>query len=75
MTNYLIAALKAYGVDCLRIDFNISPGPFWQFLDKTDPNRVGAKSGTSRAFTKCGTTFSGLAPACLLTTAPAADAH
>ena len=41
MTKYLIAAIKAYGIDCMRIDYNISPGPFWQFLDKTDPNRVG----------------------------------
>jgi alpha-galactosidase len=41
MTRYLIAAIKAYGIDCLRIDYGVTPGSFWQFLDKTDPNRVG----------------------------------
>jgi len=41
MTRYLIAAIKAYGMDCLRIDYNISPGPYWQSLDKKDPERVG----------------------------------
>jgi len=41
MTKYLITVIKEYGLDCLRIDFNIGPLPFWQFLDKKDPNRVG----------------------------------
>ncbi len=41
MTKYLLAAIAAYGIDALRIDFNINPGPFWQFLDKKDPDRVG----------------------------------
>jgi len=41
MTDYLNAAIKAYKVSCLRIDYNIEPLPFWQFMDKNDPNRVG----------------------------------
>ena len=41
MTKYLIAAIKAYGIDCLRIDFNISPGPYWKQLDAKDPDRAG----------------------------------
>jgi alpha-galactosidase len=41
MTRYLIAAIKAYGIDCLRIDFNIGPGPFWSVLDARAPDRVG----------------------------------
>jgi alpha-galactosidase len=41
MTRYLIAAIKEYGVDCLRIDYNIMPLPFWQSLDKKDPDRAG----------------------------------
>jgi len=41
MTRYLITVIKEYGLDCLRIDFNIGPLPFWQFLDQKDPNRVG----------------------------------
>jgi alpha-galactosidase len=41
MTKYLVAAIKAYGIDCLRIDFNLNPGPFWNFLDSKDPDRVG----------------------------------
>ena len=41
MTKYLIAAIRAYGMDWLRIDFNISPGPFWQALNRQDPDRVG----------------------------------
>ncbi|MCC7352125.1 MAG: alpha-galactosidase [Anaerolineae bacterium] len=41
MTRYLITALKEYGIDCLRIDFNIGPLPFWQSLDRKDPDRAG----------------------------------
>jgi alpha-galactosidase len=41
MTDYLSAAIKEYRLSCLRIDFNIDPLGFWQFLDKQDPNRVG----------------------------------
>src|SRR5579862_6618292 len=41
MTRYLIAVIKAYGMDCLRIDFNIDPGPFWKHADHRDPDRVG----------------------------------
>jgi alpha-galactosidase len=41
MTDYLNAAIKAYKLSCLRIDYNIDPLPFWQFLDARDSNRVG----------------------------------
>ncbi len=41
MTKYLEAVIKAYGLDCLRIDYNIDPGPFWKILDSPDPDRVG----------------------------------
>ena len=41
MTDYLNAAIKAYKLSCLRIDYNIDPLPFWQFMDAKDPNRVG----------------------------------
>ena len=41
MTDYLNAAIKAYRLSCLRIDYNIDPLPFWQFLDAKEPNRVG----------------------------------
>ena len=41
MTRYLIAAIQAYGIDCLRIDYNIAPLPFWQRLDAQNPDRVG----------------------------------
>jgi alpha-galactosidase len=41
MTRYLKAVVQEYGLDCLRIDFNIDPLPFWEFLDKQDPHRVG----------------------------------
>jgi len=41
MTDYLDAAVKAYRLACLRIDYNIDPLAFWRFLDAKDPNRVG----------------------------------
>ncbi len=41
MTRYLNAAIKEYGLGCLRIDFNIDPLPFWSFLNQQDPERVG----------------------------------
>ncbi len=41
MTRYLIAVIKAYGIDSLRIDYNIGPKVYWEFLDKKDPDRVG----------------------------------
>jgi alpha-galactosidase len=41
MTDYLNAAIKAYKVSCLRIDYNIDPLPFWRFMDSKDPDRVG----------------------------------
>ena len=41
MTKYLVAAIKEYGVDCLRIDFNFDPAPYWEQLDAKDPSRTG----------------------------------
>ncbi len=41
MTRYLIAVIKAYGMDALRIDYNIGPQVYWEGLDKKDANRVG----------------------------------
>jgi len=41
MTDYLNAAIRAYKLACLRIDYNIDPLPFWQFMDAKDTNRAG----------------------------------
>lgn len=41
MTKYLEAVIKEYGLDCLRIDYNIDPGPFWKLLDSQNPERAG----------------------------------
>jgi alpha-galactosidase len=41
MTTYLAAAIKEYGVDILRIDYNINPLPFWQEMNQKNPERVG----------------------------------
>jgi len=41
MTDYLNAAIKAYKLKCLRIDYNLDPLRYWQFLDAKDANRVG----------------------------------
>ena len=41
MTEYLKAVVREYGLDCLRIDYNIDPLPFWQFANGLDPKRVG----------------------------------
>ena len=41
MTKYLTEVIKQYKMDWLRIDYNIDPLGFWQFLDKQDPDRVG----------------------------------
>ena len=41
MTRVLSAAIGEWRIDCLRIDYNIDPLPFWEFLDKKDPDRAG----------------------------------
>jgi alpha-galactosidase len=41
MTEYLDAAIKGYGLSWLRIDYNIDPGGYWQYMDTQDPDRVG----------------------------------
>jgi alpha-galactosidase len=41
MKDYLNAAIKAYKLSCLRIDYNIDPLRFWQFMDAKEPNRAG----------------------------------
>ena len=41
MTDYLNAAIRAYKLSCLRIDYNIDPLGYWQFMDAQNPDRVG----------------------------------
>ena len=41
MTKYLIAVIKSYGIDCLRIDYNIDPAIYWKHLDAKNPDRIG----------------------------------
>lgn len=41
LTKYLIEVVRQYRLAWLRIDYNIDPLGFWQFLDKKDPDRVG----------------------------------
>jgi len=41
MTQFLIAAVREYRLGCLRIDYNLNPLPFWQFVNEQDPDRVG----------------------------------
>jgi alpha-galactosidase len=41
MTRYLTTVIEAYRLDCLRIDYNIDPLSFWEFLNRKDTNRVG----------------------------------
>jgi hypothetical protein len=41
MTDYLNAAIKAYKVSCLRIDYNIDPLGPWHAMDAKDPSRTG----------------------------------
>jgi len=42
VTRYLIEAIRAYGIDGLRIDYNLDPLPYWQFANEKDPDRVGS---------------------------------
>lgn len=41
MTKYLAEVIKRYHMDWLRIDYNIDPLPFWQFMDRKNPDRAG----------------------------------
>jgi alpha-galactosidase len=41
MTEFLVGAIREYGIDCLRIDFNLDPLPHWQALNAKEPDRVG----------------------------------
>jgi alpha-galactosidase len=41
MTRYLKAAIRQYGVDVLRIDFNIDPLAAWEASNSRHPERVG----------------------------------
>jgi len=36
-----MAVINEYRLDWLRIDFNINPLPFWEFLNQKDPSRIG----------------------------------
>jgi alpha-galactosidase len=41
MTRYLSSAIREYGLEWLRIDFNMDPLPCWLFLNRKEPNRAG----------------------------------
>ncbi len=41
LTKYLIEVIRQYRLTWLRIDYNIDPLGFWQFLDKKEPDRTG----------------------------------
>jgi alpha-galactosidase len=41
ITRVIGAALDEWKIDCLRIDYNIDPLPFWRKLDKEYPDRAG----------------------------------
>jgi len=41
MTDYLNTVVREYGLDWLRIDYNIDPLPYWEFLNAKDPDRCG----------------------------------
>jgi len=41
LTKYLNEVIQQYEMDWLRIDYNITPLPYWQFLNQQDPDRVG----------------------------------
>jgi len=41
MTRYLTTVIDSYRLDCLRIDYNIDPLSFWEFLNRQNPNRIG----------------------------------
>jgi len=41
MTNYLNTVVREYALDCLRIDYNIDPLPYWDFLNAKEPERCG----------------------------------
>lgn len=41
MTEYLKTAIRKYGVNILRIDYNIDPLPFWQAANEQDHGRIG----------------------------------
>jgi alpha-galactosidase len=41
MTDYLNAVIKAYRISCLRIDYNIDPLTYWQYIDNQNPERAG----------------------------------
>ena len=37
----LDTVIKEWRMDCLRIDYNIDPLPYWRIMDAKDPDRVG----------------------------------
>ena len=40
-TDFLLKAIKEYGVDCLRVDNAVDFRSMWAILDRADPDRVG----------------------------------
>jgi len=56
-TRYLKTVIQQYGLACLRIDYNIDPLPFWEFLNNKAPDRVGmAEIRYVEGCIKCGMT-------------------
>lgn len=41
ITDYLNAAIKAYQLSCLHIDYVIDPLAFWRFMNAQDPDWIG----------------------------------
>jgi alpha-galactosidase len=41
MTRYLKTVIREYDMNCLRIDYNFDPLPFWQMRNSEQPDRVG----------------------------------
>ncbi|MBN2311419.1 MAG: NPCBM/NEW2 domain-containing protein [Candidatus Hydrogenedentes bacterium] len=41
VTEYLIQAVREYGIDCLRIDNAVDYGVMWEIIDGAEPDRVG----------------------------------
>jgi len=41
MTRYLKTVIREYDMNCLRIDYNFDPLPFWQIRNSEQPDRVG----------------------------------
>lgn len=43
VTEYLLTAVREYGIDCLRIDNAVDYGVIWSMLDEQEPGRAGIR--------------------------------